>query len=483
MTAERTKDHSFADRQTLGCLLLICACFTLTSEAYIAWLYHLMELSSPTGADWYGLVISYDLQAVGMALATLYLRRTSRMGMRLFASVIMLHLCFALPAAGATTAAVTCAFGALMAVACGVLQAFYLTRLASSVPRRWQGSTLGLGYACSTGLTWMLSLAREAVGGGALWNLIACAVLSLAAVTLVLYLPQETDEHEIPTTSHPQAQEPPLSQKVLPFACLALALMSAEKSLGFGFPLTDLQLGVSVEFSRLFYAAGMVVAGLATDHDRMLGTLCGMAALVTPFALLALSAEPVYGTVLWSLDYLLYGFFALFRMMLFIDLSLRKRDMSLACSGLLMGRIGDALGSAFCLTLAGQTVTLVSLAGVMLLAAAPLALWVLRTLYAPAPTVIVHKVPVPVPQDPTPVPTTADKLSNFCRHYDLSRREQEVLGELIARHTTKEASEHLFVSESTIKFHVHNILQKTACANRAALRKRFDEETEQEGEA
>ena len=60
MTAERAKGSSFADRQTLGCLLLICSCFTLTSEAYIAWLYHLMELSSPTGADWYGLVVSYE---------------------------------------------------------------------------------------------------------------------------------------------------------------------------------------------------------------------------------------------------------------------------------------------------------------------------------------------------------------------------------------------------------------------------------------
>jgi DNA-binding CsgD family transcriptional regulator len=53
--------------------------------------------------------------------------------------------------------------------------------------------------------------------------------------------------------------------------------------------------------------------------------------------------------------------------------------------------------------------------------------------------------------------------------YDLSRREKEVLGFVLQGLLSREIAELLFVSESTINWHVSNILNKTGAGNRARL--------------
>ena len=40
---------------------------------------------------------------------------------------------------------------------------------------------------------------------------------------------------------------------------------------------------------------------------------------------------------------------------------------------------------------------------------------------------------------------------------------------LLQNFNNKEIAEKLFVSASTVKFHIHNILKKTSCANRKQL--------------
>ena len=51
----------------------------------------------------------------------------------------------------------------------------------------------------------------------------------------------------------------------------------------------------------------------------------------------------------------------------------------------------------------------------------------------------------------------------------LSIREKEVLRLLLAGQSNAQIAAGLFVSESTIKYHVHNLLQKTGCASRQQL--------------
>lgn len=50
----------------------------------------------------------------------------------------------------------------------------------------------------------------------------------------------------------------------------------------------------------------------------------------------------------------------------------------------------------------------------------------------------------------------------------LTRREVDVLGELAAGKTNQEIANHLYLSENTVKYHVHSILEKLALPSRRA---------------
>ena len=73
----------------------------------------------------------------------------------------------------------------------------------------------------------------------------------------------------------------------------------------------------------------------------------------------------------------------------------------------------------------------------------------------------------------TPAPirerSEQDRFAGFAEHYGLSAREQEVLQLSLAGRSNAEIADALYVSERTVKFHMHNLLQKTGCENRASL--------------
>lgn len=65
------------------------------------------------------------------------------------------------------------------------------------------------------------------------------------------------------------------------------------------------------------------------------------------------------------------------------------------------------------------------------------------------------------------------RFQRFALKHDLSPREKEILSLLLTKETTASIAKQLFVSESTVKFHVHNLLQKTGCKSRKELTELF----------
>ncbi len=61
------------------------------------------------------------------------------------------------------------------------------------------------------------------------------------------------------------------------------------------------------------------------------------------------------------------------------------------------------------------------------------------------------------------------EINRFCEKYKLSNREKEIFTELINHKSYPKVSDELFISISTIKVHVHNILKKTGKENRKDL--------------
>lgn len=84
-------------------------------------------------------------------------------------------------------------------------------------------------------------------------------------------------------------------------------------------------------------------------------------------------------------------------------------------------------------------------------------------------------------------PTREEAAADFAEARSLSRREAEVASFLLAGRTTSFAAEKLFIAESTVRAHVHNIYRKCDVHSRMELMDAFDafwlEERRVEGEA
>src|SRR5690606_36160514 len=82
-----------------------------------------------------------------------------------------------------------------------------------------------------------------------------------------------------------------LNTKGIWLAAAVLFLLSMENTLGFAFPLRGAADSVYIEFTRIFYGAGLIMAGLVSDRNRRWGAICCLAALAFPFAAMALGSN------------------------------------------------------------------------------------------------------------------------------------------------------------------------------------------------
>ena len=237
-------------------------------------------------------------------------------------------------------------------------------------------------------------------------------------------------------------------------ACAAVVLASFVKSAGFDFSIANMSDGVNLELSRVLYGIGLVVAGCIADRSRLAGLALCAASLVAPFLTSSLMGFGVSAMALWSLEYLFFGFFTVFRVTVAADLAAQAATPWRSGLGMAFGRLGDAAGTLLCICMQAMPLvhTIATTAAFALTAAIML---VLGT----------HLYPRFSPGGPTG-PEVRDPFGEFCVEHGLSAREREVLLLLLDGKTNAEISAELFVTERTIKYHVHNILEKTACKNR-----------------
>lgn len=69
--------------------------------------------------------------------------------------------------------------------------------------------------------------------------------------------------------------------------------------------------------------------------------------------------------------------------------------------------------------------------------------------------------------------TTEVQLKEFCRCYDLTPREQDILRYVLQGKSNQELSRELFISEGTVKTHLHSIYRKLNVSRRSQLMNRF----------
>ena len=462
--------------------------FFLTSSGYLSWLYHLMPLVSAGQTDLLSMSVGYAAQAAGILMfCVLIYRRADLIGRSLYSLLMVLFFICLVPSVLSAGATGTIVFGLLLNVCCGLIAGYYLYALSLSAGVSRRGRIYGYGYAVSALMTWVVSL----IGRGSFlrspWSLLLYAATAALCAWLG-DLPEagvnhettsdesfenvsgnnsaagsvkagKTDKKDIPAGN--RRTDARLGRKTVLMIGFTLFLICLVKNLGFGFPSADVHSGISIELSRLVYAAGLIAAGHVNDRSRKYGAVCTLIALITPFIMLTLEGESVPHIILWNLDYLIYGFFSVYRVLLFTDLAGSQDMPFLAPLGLAIGRMGEASGNLTELLLRGHTTVLVLLAAGLFAVTVFLFIRMYQDLYIPF---AVQKK------------TDREIFEHFAVRHDLSVREKEVLRYLLDGYTNAEIAGKLFVSESTVKFHVHNLLQKTGCSGRAQLRSAYLEQ-------
>ncbi len=423
--------------------------FLWTGTAYIVQSYRMLQFLDGVTVNLLSCGAYYVCQAAGIgAVGLLFAKRPSAAGGRglPFWATVLTVACAA-AAMFSPYLPVIIATGAIMNVTIGVLSGCYLTRLSTDIPQQRRGIVFGSAYAIGSIGTWLLSLP---MGGRFFWSTGSFfAIVGLAAVSMLLLrrlsLPLEPERDGAFLSTG-------FSRKAIWLAAAVLFLLSLGNTLGFSFPLKSASGSVYIEFTRVFYAAGLIIAGLISDRNRRWGAVCCMAALAFPFAALALGSSFTGETVMWILAYLFLGFWAAYRILVFSDISAKSGLPALAVSGLLAGRLGEAAGTIGVSVLKGTT--LVAVSGAVFAIVIVLFFPLYQRLYSP----VINAQEI-----------EKRRLSEYASRFGLTAREQEIFSLIVQGMSNAEISTALYITESTVKFHAGNIFKKTGFGNRSEL--------------
>ena len=445
--------RKYLDTSDINCTVMIALCFLVTSTGWLSWEYHLLDQITAGATDVCTMVIGYLLQAAGIAVYEMILHRKPTLSGILLPASLIIHMILMVPAVLSPVAGLTILSGLMMNLVCGMIAGCYLRDLTGKASANRKAAVFGVSYAVAILTSWLLSM----IGGGKIYYsnyvLLICFVLTIVAIVADRRITvQNTGAGD--ESSSRLDQRNPVKMVFLLEACLLVLLFSIVNSSGFAFPAADLGQIVNVEFSRLVYAAGLLIAGFVTDRNRKHGAICALTALIIPFIIFSLRGEPIPSAIFWVLSYFTFGFYSVYRVILFSDIAAERNLMYLSGAGLLAGRIGDALGEGICLLLADHAAIRVGLTAILFAASVALFFKLYQVLYIPE---AVHQQ------------SEKERFAQFAAVHDLSLREQDMLHLILDKKTNSEIADHLCISENTVKFHVRNLLQKTGCKNRKEL--------------
>lgn len=440
-------------KNSLLVFLLITLSFTWMGSSYFTWFYRLLSVvKEHNSVDIITDVIGYVFQASGILTGGILYRklRNSFIRRNAFLLAAAFALLFLVLAVMSRSFMPILVFGLLMNIFFGTIFYLYLLRLSTAVPDNRRGTVFGLSYACSSIFTWLLSLP----GGGTFLSNPAVLIIytaiaaGSAAVDIVIrYLP--ADMARVKNTYV-------FPRPLLLLTGITVFLLSLTKNMGGSFPIADLpQLGNVIEFSRLFYAAGLIIAGFISDYSRKTGAICCAVALFSPFVQLFFRYTTGASIGLWFMNYLLFGLFSVYRIVIYTDIARKSPSLVyLAGFGMFFGRLGDAIGTYTGIILRDDLTSLMICTSIMFIVTTSLFFAFYQRMYFAKPATSKS------------IQTLIDE---FASAYMLSSREVAVFTLLLDRKTNCEIAEALVISESTVKFHVKNILKKTSCSNRNDL--------------
>lgn len=398
-------------------------------------------------------VVGYIFQAAGILAVSILIKKNSvnAINGKHFAAVIILDAVFIVLSATANNLVSALVLGYIMNLLHGAVAAYYLFMLATKLEWNMRALSFGIGYGIASIASWLIS--KIGTGNFLTTNyaLIIYVLLAVFTILLIHFCKDATTYQDNTHLITKQAIKP----STISIAIITILLLTVSRGIGFYFPSADLSSGINLEFSRAFYAVGLILAGIICDRKRSYGAILSVTALICPFIMIALSGEVGSSIIFWIIGYILFGFLNVYRIVVFSDIATSNNKLLwMAAFGLLFGRLGDACGNFIGIYFTDNKILLVSLTSVLFVISTILFFMLYNGLY-------MNVTDVNDNED--------DKLFSFMKTYDISTREADVLKLIISGLSNSEISSNLYISENTVKFHIRNILKKTGCANRKEM--------------
>ncbi|SDY55418.1 regulatory protein, luxR family [Proteiniborus ethanoligenes] len=433
---------------------IIALYFLWGGSAYISQMYRLHAFLSPEQVDIIAMRWNYIAQALGIILFSLFLwyapslaskPSTYAIGMFINAIVITVMLTW-------NNLFIIVFSGVIMNLFLGIFAAYQFAVLATQVPQQMRGRAFGFAYAIGSIGTYLISLmlnGRMMESGYVVLLYIGFILINMKLISAVQNLPISEENKRITLESFPS------KSLLLQFIAVFL-LMSLINSIGSNYQSSTIfHKKINFELARAFYALGLVIAGIIADKSRKYGALCCLASLFFPFAAIVLYKEPSFIFITWAFSYLLLGFYSVYRVIAFVDISSKKTEwLPLAGLGLCVGRVGEALSTFIPSALLHSSIFSTILIAALFMPLIILFIILFQRLY-------MTSLSIPKTQE--------DFYKEFENEYSLTNREREILRYVIKGYSNSEISSLAYISENTVKFHIKNILKKTNCSNRTEI--------------
>lgn len=374
----------------------------------------------------------------------------------------------------------------------GFQTAFGFSLMAEYIEEKWCGRCFALAYSIGGIGTWVISLVNESFMRTQ-FVLFPSVILSAAIAGLVIvFLHQERTRNEErferhneygESVNHSFAQDlKHMNYKTMIY--IVVMLMAGVAALGSNDSVL-IEYGNQLNFlsTRVYYAAGLLAAGILFDLRPAIGATCTLGALLYPLMVIMLYCELPGNTFVIGLTDTFIGFFAVWRTCCFIKLHIAGPGQAASASlGLLISRVIEGGMIIFLSMVSIDRLTCFIAAGIlyMLLVVSFIVFMQMWDREQKAEIFIrsnmdykdqdegvyneeekeeqLEKMTVVISKDKRRV--------DFAKQYHLTRREEEIAEQVAEGRTNGEIAAALNVSESTVRFHVSNILKKTDMKNR-----------------
>ena len=465
------KIKSFKNNKAILYTLLVAFCFFYTGSAYMSQMYLLTDYYGDDVVDLITSGLNYLLQALGITIFIICIRkwpvafrRKNTFIATLIAGIPLMAIMLL-----SESGPVIVIFGSLFNLLVGLYFGYYLTFLSAFVGVGDIGKSYGFSYAVASVGTYFLTVidgSEFLVSDSVVYVYIIFAVTTIMIVYCGEDLPiLPTDdifisaekEQSIDLMSDIDPEHASAIKKNFRWLVVFILIMSFVSSIGSGLYLSlPGTSNANFTLGRAFYAVGLISAGFIIDRSRQLGELITLASLTYPLIATSILYNSENGTVAVCLSYLFIGFIAVYRVVSFTDL---KKDSScllpFAAFGLMLSRLIDVA-----VTVIFFYVQIPLIAQLLVSTAIYSILLVLFVYY------MIGKTPKEQPL------TEENLLADFSKKYNLTARESEILSCIRDGLSDSEIAEKYFISKSTVRFHISNLLKKTDSGNRVdAVRK------------